>query len=114
MKAVIISFTVMLNLAFSLLVNANQYDPMAPPGYGPVVKDKGAERKKVKRYYYNLRQVVISEKGNRAVINGSVLEEGEYINKAKVVKIEANKVTLSKSGELSVIKLNHPMNKVRR
>jgi hypothetical protein len=114
MKAVIISFTMILNLVLSLSANSNQYDPMAPPGYGPVVKDNIVDRKKVKRYYYNLRQVVISEKGNRAVINGSVLKEGEYINKAKVVKIEANKVTLSKSGKLSVIKLNHPMNKVRR
>lgn len=91
-----------------------QFDPMAPPGYGAVIEEKKIVRKTVRKYHYNLRQVVISDKGSRAVINGYVLKEGEYINKARVVKIEENKVTLSKSGKLSVIKLNRPISNVRR
>lgn len=100
-------------VAFSSRVMPSQYDPMAPPGYGNVISEKPKKIEKRKEHYH-LRQILVRENGNRAVINGYVLKEGEYINRAKIISIETNKVTLSKAGKISVIKLHDPVKKVRQ
>ena len=114
MKRWALLFLMLLITSNSNFLLAQQYDPMAPPEYRSVKKDTTQKAKKKSQYYYNLRQIVIAEQGNRAVINGYVLKEGDHINKAQVVKIEENKVTLSKDGKLSVIKLSYPIKKVRQ
>jgi hypothetical protein len=101
-------------MVMSTSLLANQYDPMAPPGYANKKSTSTKEVKVKRKYYYNLRQIVISDQGNRAVINGYVLKEGDHINKSKVIKIEENKVTLSKAGKTSVIRLSYEVNKVRQ
>ena len=114
MKKLLILISLLYFVAMHSEVMANKYDPMAPPGHQSVVNKSIKEVKAKRKYYYNLRQIVISDQGNRAVINGYVLKEGDHINKAKVVKIEENKVTLSKAGKKSVIRLSSPANKVRQ
>ena len=115
MKTIWLIFTLIIaiGLPWSSWVVAVQYDPMAPPGYGKVVGNKSIQVKKTKQRYY-LRQILVKESGNSAVINGYLVKEGEYVNRAKVIKIETNKVTLSKAGKLSVIRLNDPVKKVRQ
>lgn len=110
---IILTLIMAIALPWSSWVMAVQYDPMAPPGYGAVIGNKPAQVKKTKQRYY-LRQILEKESGNSAVINGYLVKEGEYVNRAKVIKIETNKVTLSKAGKLLVIRLNDPVKKVRQ
>jgi hypothetical protein len=114
MKVYVLSLALIGCLQANSFVWADQYDPMAPPGYGNTTKNSTIKKMVENKTYYNLRQIVISDNGNRAVINGYLVKEGEYINSARVMKIEVNKVTLSKAGKVSVIKLNNPVKKVRR
>lgn len=62
----------------------------------------------------NLRQIIMSERGNRAVINGYIVKEGSYIANARVSKIQANQVTLVQSGKEVILNLNSQYPRVRR
>ena len=91
------------------------FDPMAPPGFqqkpvGTVVTKKAAK----KSPQYVLRQGVIRNDNKSAVINGYVLNEGDYIKGAKVVKIEANKVILEISKKQKILQLKPNIARVRR
>lgn len=56
----------------------------------------------------------MSERGNRAVINGYIVKEGSYIANARVSKIQANQVTLVQSGKEVILNLNSQYPRVRR
>lgn len=94
---------------------AETYDPMMPAGYRvKEIKHTVTKLKATPPASYVLRQILLSERGNRAVINGYVVKEGSTIAKARVSKIESNKVVLIHSGKQVVLTLNHQIPKVRR
>lgn len=96
-------------------VFAWSYDPMAPPGYQQLKPEYKSKVKKTSAQTgYILRQIVISQKGKSAVINGYVVNEGSYLKNAVVKSIQANKVILKVSGKEQVLYLNPESVRVRR
>lgn len=101
-------------MSLTQLAYTVQYDPMAPPGYGVKVKDaKKIKKEKIISTHYVLRQIVLNDRGNRAVINDDVVKVGSYVDRAKVIKIEADKVILSRAGKYQTLTLDGKIIKVR-
>lgn len=96
------------------LNNAWGFDPMAPPGYQQdtsKVTKKTAKIKPAERY--TLRQVVIGKEYKSAVINGSVVTEGDYIKSALVKLITEKKVILQVKNKQTTLYLKPNTVKVR-
>ena len=100
------------------------FDPMAPPGFNKGTIDNAMQNGKAsqtsvktqakKTEGFTLRQVVISNAGKSAVINGYIVNEGSYLNNAYVKTIEANSVTLLVKGKIRQLTLEESIPKIRR
>lgn len=107
--------TVIFLLIVSTSVWANMYDPTMPP-WLQKKEVKVTDKKPIKRVKerFNLMQIVTNENGNRAVINGYVLKEGEHIHRAKVEKISAQKVILTRGQQKWILTLEDSRSRVRQ
>lgn len=99
--------------------NSWGFDPMAPPGYDlldvdGVNKKEASSIKKSVQAEYVLQQIVIKDVSRSAVINGYVVNEGSYLKKARVKKINSNTVILDVSGKEKTLTLESRLPKVRR
>lgn len=98
-----------------LVSSAWAFDPMAPPGFQKKSVPASTLKKAAKiAPKYILRQIVIRGDRKSAVINGYVLNEGDLIKGAKVMKIEANKVILEISKKQKTLQLKPNIARVRR
>jgi len=92
------------------------HDPTTPPWLKSKVEKTKVEKKnsvKVKERF-NLMQIVNHKQGNRAVINGYVLKEGEHIHRARVERIESNNVILVRGDDTWILTLEETPSRVRR
>ncbi len=98
------------------------YDPMAPPGFDrsgtgfatDTKKLKTKSKTKSKSAGFVLRQIVIHPSNKSAVINGYIVNEGSYIKKALVKKINTNTVELVVLGKKKVLTLEARLPRIRR
>lgn len=88
-----------LLLCASALQAGSINDPMRPSG---VQHKLPPASEQVSAPSYRLDSILIATDRRLSVINGKQLAEGEYIDKFKVVRIEATRVTL-RSGSRSQI-----------
>ncbi len=83
-----------LSLAAMLMVVQGAWalnDPTRPSAY----KAPSAAKER-----YQLESILVGDVRKVAVINGKALTEGEKVGSAKVVRIEKNKVQLSRRGKV--------------
>ena len=92
----------------------SQQDPMMPPWLK--VEKKQVEKKVVKKKQekWKLNQIVVTKKEKIANVNGEVLQEGEYINGAKIVEIKSDSIRLAKSGKTWSLELTKPIPTIRQ
>ncbi len=108
-------YTLWLLLFFLSPTLTMAYDPMVPPSYNKEKKDvKVKPRKKIRARDFTLHQIVIYPDRKIAVINGYIVNEGSYLKKALVKKINENTVELRVSGKKKMLSLEAKLPRIRR
>ena len=86
-----------------LMVSAAGYaaqDPMRPPHFSNPTESRNTKKEPIV-----LQQILISKDRKIVIVNDKVLQEGQSISGAKIIKIEANQIRIRRAGVNGVIKL---------
>ena len=89
-------------------ISAGQ-DPMRPPNWARKGVAPSVSTDKIK-----LQQILISKNRKLAVINDKVLQEGQRIAGATVIKIETGQIRIRRGGVNKIIKLLPTTKEVNR
>ncbi|WP_284383973.1 hypothetical protein [Litoribrevibacter albus] len=76
-------------------------DPMRPPGFGEVSTKRTYQSTK-----FTLSQILVSDQRKRAVINEQLVSVGDSVDGARVLFIDAEKVTLRVDGRTKTLAIN--------
>lgn len=101
-------------IGYIQLAKANTFDPMKPPWLKHIKRNYEVDTNEPRKTEFILRQIVTHKQGNRAVINGYILKQGEHIFGAKVVKVNKDSVLLVRGKKKWTLKIENVVTRVRR